>query len=91
MTFQLKRKRLDTTQAVADAAKDSKVAVDVEGSVAAQAATGEVADGEDEESKVRLSCDIARRNHKKLRVAAAERYVTIAQVVDDLIEHNLEP
>lgn len=84
MTFQLKRKRLDATQA------DQETPVQTEdNNCTTEQAAEDTADGDDPEGKVRLSCDIKRKNHKKVRVTAAERYTTIAQVVDDLIEDNL--
>ena len=83
MTFQLKRKRLDATQADQENPLPAKLEDRTE-----QTAE-EVADGDDPEGKVRLSCDIKRKNHKKVRLAAAERYTTLAQVVDGLIEDKL--
>lgn len=83
MTFQLKKKRLDAIQADQETPLPAKVEDRTE-----QTAE-EVADGDDPEGKVRLSCDIKRKNHKKVRLAAAERYTTLAQVVDGLIEDKL--
>ena len=84
MAFQLKKKRLDATLANLE----NPLPAEVEDSATEQAAKG-ATDADDPEGKVRLSCDIKRKNHKKLRLAAADRYTTHAQVVDDLIERNL--
>lgn len=84
MAFELKKKRLDAFQGT----QADTPPVQTEGGITNQAAD-DAADGDGTEGKVRLSCDIKQSNHKKLRVTAAERYTTIASVVDDLIEHNL--
>ena len=84
MTFQLKKKRLDAIHT----GQENPLPAKIEDSATEQAAK-EAADADDPEGKVRLSCDIKRKNHKKLRLAAADRYTTHAQVVDDLIERNL--
>jgi hypothetical protein len=84
MTFQLKKKRLDAFQG----AQVDTPPAQAEGSITNQVAD-DAADGDGAEGKVRLSCDIKQSNHKKLRVTAAERYTTLASVVDNLIEDNL--
>ena len=38
------------------------------------------------EKRVRLSCDIERRSHRKLKMTAAARGKTILQMVESLIE-----
>ena len=40
------------------------------------------------EKRVRLSCDIERKNHRKLRMTAAASDKTILQVVESLIEEH---
>lgn len=84
MTFPIKRKPLDGILAAKDTTPPEKAKASVDKPV-----TDDATDGDDPEGKVRLSCDIKRKNHKKLRLAAADRYTTHAQVVDDLIERNL--
>lgn len=84
MSFPIKRKQLNEILATKDTTPPEKAKASVDKPV-----TDDTNDGDDPEGKVRLSCDVKQRNHKKLRMAAAERYTTLAQVVDDLIERNL--
>lgn len=41
--------------------------------------------------KARLSCDISKRLHRKLRVAAAQDDTTIVAVVEKLIDTGINP